>query len=224
MALVLKIIEHILYGYTNVLSKYSNIWNNLWFKCQNMKYKYQWISKYISTHKQINTNANSKSAMHINIYLRSKYNATYNDWFLDIKMSGSILCTLVKWSSDLWIKEIDGKKYFRQEMNLRRRSESIKNFNIHWINLQFGGLKREWVNPNFLLTTLFKYTYFWQKEADLFFPVHLGFDSSTKNGQHEVYLGQTIIQTVWNYCHLVLYKVYIVFHYYRSLVNRNVTL
>ena len=49
------------------------------------------------------------------------------------------------WSSDLWIKEIEKKYTFRQEMNLR--SESIKNFNIHWINLQFTGLKREWVNP-----------------------------------------------------------------------------
>ena len=124
MALVLKSLNTF-YMATQMCLENIQICNDLWLKCQNMKYKYQWISKYISTHKQINTNANSKSAMHINIYLRSKYNATYNDWFLDIKMSGSILCTLVKWSSDLWIKEIDGKKYFRQEMNLRR-SESIK--------------------------------------------------------------------------------------------------
>ena len=205
MALVLKIIEHILYGYTNVLSKYSNIWNNLWLKCQNMKYKYQWISKYISTHKQINTNANSKSAaMHINIYLRSKYNATYNDWFLDIKMSGSILCTLVKWSSDLWIKEIDGKKYFRQEMNLRR-SESIKKLQyslnqpaIWWFEKRMSKSKFPVNNPfqAYLLLTkrspLFSSSFrFWQQH---------------KKMVNMKYLGQTIIQTYyWNYL-VVLYK------------------
>ena len=85
-----KSLNIFLYGYTNVLSKYSNIWNNLWLKCQNMKYKYQWI-KYISTHKQISTqmqiqNLATTQINNNNIYLRSKFNKHMHDadWFLDI--------------------------------------------------------------------------------------------------------------------------------------------
>ena len=146
-------------------------------------------------------------------------------------MSGLFLFTLlvvhgiVKWSSDLWIKEIPrGKKYFRQEMNLR--SESIKKLQyslnqpaIWWFE------KRMSINPNFLLTTLFKYTYVWQKEA-LFFPVHLGFDSSTKKwSTWSVHIWVRLSYKLFGIiCHLVLYKAYGVFHYYRALVNRNLTL
>ena len=150
-------------------------------------------------------------------------------------MSGSIFIYstsstwyIVKWSSDLWIKEIPrGKKYFRQEMNLRRRSESIKKLQyslnqpaIWWFE------KRMSINPNFLLTTLFKHTYFWQKEADLFFPVHLGFDSSTKKwSTWSVHIWVRLSYKLFGIiCHLVLYKAFGVFHYYRALVNRNVTL